>query len=341
MLIAVVSSGPAAAQTADAPDTAAAHADADDADDADDDDEGDDDDDNDDDDSGDSSDSDDGSGDDDSSSGDSSSSGDDSSSSGDDSSGDDDDTEEGSGGDDDDDSGGSDGCGKSYPIGDHSLTLDVAGTTRQYLFVVPPGYDPDGPNPLFFGMHGATWDGASARRSYSMESYIDSAIHVFPDGIDGRWDLSPAGVDVQFFDAMVAFARENTCIDDDRIFVHGHSMGGMVSNLLGCARGDVVRAIAPSAGSGPRGTCTGQVPALLAHGTDDETVPFDWGVQSRDHWLEANSCGDTTTDFDPSPCVEYEGCDGGFPVVWCEHTGMGHRVPSYYPDAVWNFYNQF
>ena len=39
------------------------------------------------------------------------------------------------------------------------------------------------------------------------------------------------------------------------------SYGGIMSNTVGCALGDDFRAIAPMAGSGPRGNCVGKVAA--------------------------------------------------------------------------------
>ena len=54
----------------------------------------------------------------------------------------------------------------------------------------------------------------------------------------------------------------------------------------GCQLGDVFRAIAPIAGSGPgfgtrTPTCVGQVAAWLAHGNQDTVVQFTAGTRSR------------------------------------------------------------
>jgi hypothetical protein len=37
--------------------------------------------------------------------------------------------------------------------------------------------------------------------------------------------------------------------------------------------------------------------------------------------LEVNGCGGEAAAIDPSPCVAYDECDSGQPVVWCEHPG--------------------
>ncbi len=61
---------------------------------------------------------------------------------------------------------------------------------------------------------------------------------------------------------------------------------------------------------------------------------------ARDYLIRTNHCTTTTQPIDPSPCVAYQGCDAGYPVIWCEHTG-GHTVPSFAPAAVATFFQQF
>ena len=48
-----------------------------------------------------------------------------------------------------------------------------------------------------------------------------------------------------------------------------------MTNAVGCLRGDVIRAIAVVAGSGPNNAsqCKGPVAAWITHGMDDENVP--------------------------------------------------------------------
>ena len=115
-----------------------------------------------------------------------------------------------------------------------------------------------------------------------------------------------------------------------------------MTNAVGCLRGDVVRAIAVVAGSGPRGTCRGQVAVWLTHGTDDMNVRFASGEASRDHWVAANHCTDMTVPGMPMQCQNYQGCDEGLPVIWCPHTADGgHQHPSFGRAAVREFLASF
>jgi poly(3-hydroxybutyrate) depolymerase len=85
--------------------------------------------------------------------------------------------------------------------------------------------------------------------------------------------------------------------------------------------------------------CNGQIAAWIAHGNTDNNVPFSYGEASRDYWLDANGCDAQASPYS-SDCLEYQGCDDGYPVQFCEHDG-GHLVPSYTGEAAWAFFAQF
>ena len=101
------------------------------------------------------------------------------------------------------------------------------------------------------------------------------------------------------------------------------------TNNLTCSRGDKLRAVAPTGGSGPwlGASCKAVLPAMITHGTTDGTVPFSDGQKTRDYWLKQDTCGTTAK---PHPadasCVQYDGCTK--PVVWCAFNG-GHTVPTF------------
>jgi poly(3-hydroxybutyrate) depolymerase len=241
------------------------------------------------------------------------------------------------------------GCGKSDTPGSGTFTIDVDGLEREYIVKIPSGYDASRAYRLIFTWHylggsAAGIAGGFGGGYYGLESRSEgSAIFVSPEGIDAAWP-NTGGRDVAFGRAMVEWMRENYCIDNERIFSTGFSYGGIMSNTAGCAMGDIFRAIAPMAGSGPRsfggGGCMGEVAAILFHGQSDNVVSFASGQSSRDHWVEANGCDTTTTPGSPSQCVEYNGCNDGYPVIWCEYPG-GHTQPSIGADATWAFFERF
>jgi len=242
------------------------------------------------------------------------------------------------------------GCGSTSPLTSGRATIDVDGTMREYILKVPDGYDASKPYKLIFGWH---WRGGVAQDVatgsiiggpyYGLESRAaGSAIFVSPEGIDMGW-ANTGGRDIAFLRAMLDLFNSKLCIDQGRIFSTGFSYGGMMSDSIGCEMADVFRAIAPNSGalySGCKQANDHPVAVFLMHGDNDTVVPLADGQAARDVFLERNACGTTTSPVDPSPCVSYEGCTEGYPVVYCEFSG-GHMPWSSAPDAVWKFFNQF
>jgi polyhydroxybutyrate depolymerase len=260
------------------------------------------------------------------------------------------------------------GCGVtgSATGAQSNLQITVGSQTRTYVLFVPTSYSPSTAMPLVFGYHGLGGSGTMARQYFQIEQAANNkAIFVYPDGLasgDGgqaTWSFSNTSADTQFFDALVTKITSTYCIDMNRIFVTGHSMGGVASNALGCYRGNVIRAIAPVAGMPPNAyggtvTCSGNVAAWIAHGDNDATVDFTrGGIASRDFWIAQNGCSTTTvTDpTTPNACVDYQGCRPDLPVIWCVHN-EGHNWPNtgYGCDggvcfnagpAIWTFFASF
>jgi poly(3-hydroxybutyrate) depolymerase len=233
------------------------------------------------------------------------------------------------------------GCGNATaPKGALDRTLQLGGRERYYLLFVPEGYDPTEPIPLIFAWHSSNAPPAESRSYYRLEPVTgDGAIIVYPEGIDGGWDLAGEGVDVQFYDLMLAALTEEYCIDQERVFSTGYSFGGMMSFTLACSRGSQLRAFAPMAGAYlggiPNGGCATPVPAWIAHGTNDDIVGYSSGEAARDVWIETNGCDATTMPIDPSPCVSYQCSEA--PLTWCSHT-QGHEWPDFASRAVWDFF---
>jgi hypothetical protein len=84
----------------------------------------------------------------------------------------------------------------------------------------------------------------------------------------------------------------------------------------------------------------GKVAAILFHGQSDNVVSFSSGQGSRDPWVGANGCSSSTSPSTPAQCVSYNDCDDGYTVFRCEYPG-GHTQPSFGPDRIWSFFEQF
>ena len=178
-----------------------------------------------------------------------------------------------------------------------------------------------------------------------------NAVFVYPDGVGGGWDLdTPTGKnpDVALFDATLAIASSDACIDLHRVFIAGFSNGAYMANQLACRRSDRIRAVATHSGGGPyengpdakydeRGEVVcgiKPVGSLVIHGTADGTVAPSEGEKSIKHWSFANHCGSATK---AGACASYASCVS--PVTACKVPGLGHTM---WPEAkakIWSFFD--
>jgi poly(3-hydroxybutyrate) depolymerase len=118
-------------------------------------------------------------------------------------------------------------------------------------------------------------------------------------------------------------------------------MGAIMTIRLACSESAQFRAVAPMSGS-LQGTCTDTMPLAYfgSHGTNDPTIAIAMGRMVRDSFLMRNHCTTTTVAGTQSGCVQYQGCDAGKPVTWCEFDGV-HQPPPYSGDELWRFFSQF
>lgn len=241
---------------------------------------------------------------------------------------------------------GSAGCGAPAKLTNGRRTISVNGLNREYVLDIPSNYNQNNPYKLVFGWH---WRGGSAndvvgQGYYGMKSLSNnSAIFVAPDraaGTDGWTNAN--GRDIAFLQSMLTQLKSSLCIDESRIFSTGWSYGGMMSFAVGRELPSTFRAIAPVSGAflTPHVDSGSATAAWIAHGTSDNVVSFSSGSEARDAYVRANGCSNTTVPVQPSPCVEYQNCSAGKPVVWCPFNG-GHSQPSFYSSGAWNFFNRF
>jgi poly(3-hydroxybutyrate) depolymerase len=213
---------------------------------------------------------------------------------------------------------------------------------------------------VVFAWHGRTGTatqiagGGATRAYYGLRARMTDTIFVAGQGLgtaadpaDTGWPNTNGG-DIAFVRAMIGWLNTNYCVDQSRIFSTGFSYGGIMSHTIGCQMSDVFRAIAPIAGAiFGRPTCTThQVAAWMTHGTMDTSasggVDYSAGMTARDRVVTLNHCTTTTVTVPPttSMCVSYQGCDAGFPVHWCPHTGA-HVIPPFAAEGIANFFLQF
>lgn len=252
----------------------------------------------------------------------------------------------------------SSGCGKSNPqTGSSGSPLNVS--NHQYYVKLPSGYDANKPYPTIFMFNPTNnplnW--AEQNAGFESNGAKDAAIRVYPGplSMQNGWGAN----DVSFFQPLYDQITANFCVDKARVFAAGESSGGDFASILGCEHADKLRSVGPCAtkdvGNYPldasKRKCTGQVTAVVIHGKNDNVVGPANGPKTRDFYVALNHCGSMTTPVqgytDPmSNCVEYQGCDEGYPVYWCQHTdpeysNTNHGWPKFANKMLWSLWSSY
>ena len=222
---------------------------------------------------------------------------------------------------------GSAGCGHpaDAPVltdkipGDVAETISVAGTTRDYRLGVPDDYSRDRPTPLIVNLHGSGSNAiqASVYSDLPRQAGRRGMITVAPDAIAGKWQLGATGTDHDFLMALVKNIESRYCIDRDRVFLIGMSLGAWKAAITACTEPDTFAAAVLVAVEVHPPNCP-PVPVLAFHGTADQVVPYGAGSghsfpnspnaglpgthENIASWAKGNSC-------DPKPEVKKIGAD--------------------------------
>lgn len=194
-----------------------------------------------------------------------------------------------------------------------------------YCIYVPSSYDPLVPTPLVVGLHGGGRGGrddtlVAGSGEDAMPFYQSAAerwgwVVVCPTALAAPWSAS---ANRPLMDALLEEMALLYDVDETRIYLTGHSMGGFGTWHWGPAKADVWAAIAPCAGGGgPGSVASDGLPVFIYHGTDDAIVPPD-----RDR-AAARSLASSKDAVD---------------FVYTELDGVGHGFPPEVRDEIFRFF---
>ena len=210
-------------------------------------------------------------------------------------------------------------------------TIVVDGLMRQFIVRTPMQADGRTPSAIVFAFHpfGMNGDYMAARVPIARE--WRDAVAIYPSGAlrpgsgaAPAWQNATGELgdrDLHFFDAMLAWAKEQLCVDDHRVFVMGYSNGAGFAYLLACERAATVAGVAIASGRLP---CSPSRPArvIINHGSLDSTISYEEALRAARTWSMVNGCAASPTPT-PDGCAAASSCTSA-PVTLCTYPG-GHE----------------
>lgn len=199
-----------------------------------------------------------------------------------------------------------------------TTTLPASPPSRSFSIYFP-SQSSDTPMPLVLLLHGYGSSGSGQEVYMSMKSLADREkfLLVIPDGTlnsqrERFWNAGPICCDYfnsqvndeQFLLDLVQYATRMYHVDQQRMYLIGHSNGGAMAYRMACHHPEVFSAVASLAGIGQYevSACKGSSPTgvLHIHGIADQTVLFQGGlrngkpyvgaVENVQRWALLNGC---------------------------------------------------
>ena len=233
--------------------------------------------------------------------------------------------------------------------------------------------------PLIIALHG----GGGAEEDFQQQDEFDQLgeqekfIMVYAVAEDGRtsaegeWFLNTAATsfeDNDFTEAIVDNLSSQYCIDQDRLYAIGYSLGSMYTYEIACQLNHRFAAVASFAGTMPVDpeTCelSGNMGVLHIHGKFDYIIDYDddWDWKDGEHegvgtmsnvpgmieaWSMRANCASSDTDSDFFlEHITHSGCFGDtrvehYGIEFGEHTWPEEvdGTPTY--ELMWNFLSDF
>lgn len=257
------------------------------------------------------------------------------------------------------------GCGKATTLTTGKRTITSTNQERSYILDLPNGYDMNKPYRLFYTSHwiGSTSEAVRDQNYYFLKPLATAAnepvIFVAPQSDGSTWQQK----DHALFDDILAFVKENLCIDTTRVFATGFSFGGMITYSLSVNHQKDIRAavgIAPANYNIWLPEKTGEPIAWMqTTGMNDGTCPWvnrnstTQGAKYIGIEHATNNGCTIPTDVPvwsqgAHVCYDFEGCDAAFPTKVCtfggDHTNINSDPGSnenWIASESWDFFMQF
>ena len=228
-------------------------------------------------------------------------------------------------------------------------TITSEGQKREYLQYAPS--DLGSKRPLIISCHGMNqsaqyqWDALKDAKTLADK---EKFVIVLPEGINNGWDIS-GDRDINLIKDLIAQMKKDFDIDENRVYLSGFSMGGMLTYHAMNKIPDVIAAFAPISGYPMWGfTYTGKraIPVIHHHGTGDDVCVYSNVQRNIDELVKKNKCSSTPTitqnygGYSHITRKEWGGGTDGVKVVLMELANKGHWISNdglFTLDEIWKF----
>lgn len=239
----------------------------------------------------------------------------------------------------------------SHTSGLTTATLQVGVLERTYQMYIPPQAAAAQPLPLMLALHGfaSTSDEFMTLTDFNSLAAEVGFVVVYPQATESPsvW-FGGTGVllrqddprDLMFMTRLLDEVLATTCVDAQRVYAVGFSMGGGMVYRMACQLGDRIAAIATVAGafSAIPGGCqpAHPMPVIAIHGLDDPVVPFEGlgiflpsATTALNGWVTRNHCDQTqvAAAVNYTDGAVFDRCADGVVVRLITVPGVGHTWP--------------
>jgi polyhydroxybutyrate depolymerase len=235
-------------------------------------------------------------------------------------------------------------------------SMQVSGSSREYLLAVPQSYDASRSYPLVVALHGNPGTADEMLAAFPFDFTGGAVIVAYPQAQEDNWDLATPAADNQDMEAVQALPSEiatKVHVDTSRVFGLGFSGGAFFLNQITCQIPGIFRAFASHSGGAPfqdgaqtwpNGCvrCAGSpTPAIMIHGSADTEVSPDSSKFAASCWATTDGClqdPDRWPTTSPSMCRRESTCAAASPVELCLVDGLGHAPWGDAGSVAWAFF---
>ena len=271
-------------------------------------------------------------------------------------------------------------CDAGSLLSNNSLyTISVDGVDRNFMMSVPAS-EKGTLLPILMAFHGGgdvksfNYPPFPQSQQFLELAQSEKFILVYPfskllEPNEGAWQLNTTDEtqqDIKFIQAIIENISSSNCVDQNKIYATGYSLGSMFTYELACQINDTFAAIASFAGTMPKNpnSCVleNEIPIMHIHGTDDFIISYknewDWknwdsvGTMKNipdlvDYWSTKNNCSayeEITGKF--STHFIYSDCNSDVKVEHYKLSRQGHGWPEEIEgvsihQVIWDFLKRF